>query len=1041
MQPSGRLYTPFFARFRTLLIASLLSAIAIGIVGTATALLYRSHEQAGAEFERASRIKDAIEELQTLHVEANTDFLKGLGTAQWASSAWPIPRVGAATRLYNELSYAYLDHPADVAAVDALRHATAQWEWQLDLVANRAMQSGQRIAVDSATLLQANETLRKITNCLAALRIEQDAFIANNAEATAQRLATQRIVLIVAGAAAFLFLTYGFVANHRAALARARVRIVAEEAEMRFREYFVNHPLAMLIYDSHSLDVLTANHAAAKQYGYADGDLEALSLTDLVPSDRMVSFLADLEACRTVPNPSGSAGVRRQLRRDGSTLFVEVSYHYLRYAGRDACFIVAIDVTEHEQAKEALQQSKQMLETVINAVPHRIFWKDPESRYVGCNQAFADDAGMASVNAITGMTDDDMPWRADAEETRALDARVVREGGRIAPYEQRYRLSDRRWHWLRKTKIALRDAQDRVTGVLTCYEDVTERKDAELALRLRSRALDAIVNAVLITEAMPGGNQIRYANPAFQRITGYRFDEVTGRDCRFLQGDDHDQPGIDEVRDALHAQRDVTTLVRNYRKDGSLFWNQLYIAPVPDENGVVTHHISVVNDVTELVESRDMLHSQARFDALTALPNRTMLGERLAASITEAAQNGTDLAVLFMDLDHFKDVNDSLGHGAGDRLLREVAVRLANCIDDDDTIARYGGDEFVLLIARPHENGRLDRVLARIRATLDEPVQIDGIELHVETSIGIAYFPADGGDAETLLKNADFAMYRAKTNGRNSVDRFEPTLATAAEERIAMSRRMRRALKNGEFHLSYQPQVNLRTNIVTGVEALLRWYDPELGPISPASFIPVAEENGLIGQIGEWALNEACAQAVAWKDVLPGVTMSVNVSARQLARGDFEIVVARALGSTGLPAQLLELEITETALMAQGATDTLQSLRQIGVGIAIDDFGTGYSSLAYIRNFAADRLKIDISFVRGIGQSREDEAIIRAILALGRTLDFTVVAEGVETLEQLGFLAMHNCHTVQGYFFGRAMRPDEAASFIDDFNRQAAEIA
>jgi diguanylate cyclase (GGDEF)-like protein len=391
-----------------------------------------------------------------------------------------------------------------------------------------------------------------------------------------------------------------------------------------------------------------------------------------------------------------------------------------------------------------------------------------------------------------------------------------------------------------------------------------------------------------------------------------------------------------------------------------------------------------------------------------------------------------------MDVDHFKDVNDSLGHGIGDRLLRAIGSRLASCVDQQDVVARYGGDEFVIVVPESGDADRLAEVLARISQAFARPVWIDDTEFFVDTSVGIACFPADGPDAETLLRRADLAMYRAKSNGRNALQRFTPELGRHADERLSLSRRMRIALANGEFRLEYQPQIDLQANRVTGVEALLRWCDEALGPVSPATFIPIAEENGLIVPIGEWVMQQACFQAQAWQASLPGLRMSVNLSPRQFARGDILRVIQRALARAQLSPRLIEVEITEGALMHPGSIEILRALRAMDIDIAIDDFGTGYSSLSYIRNFHAERLKLDMSFVRGIGIHREDEVITRAILSLGRALGFQVVAEGVETDTQLAFLRRHGCNVVQGYRYARPMPAADVHRFIESFNQGEA---
>ena len=1026
----------FLKRNATVLVTAILSAVALGIVALVTTGIFSDKERANAELAHSLRIKNDIEVLVALHVDANTEFLKGLGMTRWTSFAWPVERVGLATRRFDDLEDATRAEPSTVVAIQTLRRATARWEWQLDYAMAATARSKDSITLSSSGLLAANDTFQQISTGLAALRAAQDQVVVGDAANAARQLASERTLLAFAACTAFILLSYALVANHRVSLARAKIRIVAEQAETRFHEYFETHPLAMMIYDISTLNILAANEAAGLQYGYSREALLTLNLSTIRPTEDVDAFLRDLAMFKARTNRSGSAGVRRHIRKDGSNLFVDISYHFLEYAGRDACFIVSIDVTARERANEALQESKRMLDTVIDSVPHRIFWKDRNSRYLGCNRAFAHDIGIINPSDVIGLSDHDMPWRESAGEVNLQDANVARFNSPIFGYEDHRPLQDGQLRWFRNNKIPLRGAHGNLIGVLASYEDITHYKDTELALRLRSRALDAIVNAVLITRASSTGHKIEYVNPAFERITGYGRDEVMGRDCTFLQGDDLEQTGIGEIRLALSEEREVTTLLRNYRKDGGLFWNQLYIAPVPDEQGLITHHIGVLNDVTELVQSRDLLRKQAKFDVLTALPNRSMLNERLEETLKHATESATPVNLIFVDVDHFKDVNDSLGHSIGDRLLREVATRLSGCIEAEDLVARYGGDEFVLVVPEQSGRDKLGQVLSQITTALEQPVWLGETELQVETSIGVACFPGDAKDAETLLKNADLALYHAKSNGRNRVHRFDRGLAHAANARIELSRRMRRALKNEEFSLSYQPQIDLNSNRVTGVEALLRWHDAELGPISPAMFIPIAEENGLIVPIGEWVLNKACEQAKAWETALPNLRMSVNVSPKQFGRGDLRQMVERALSRWAMNPALLQLEITEGTLMAYGAIDVLNDLREMGVTIAIDDFGTGYSSLAYIRNFRADRLKLDISFVRGIGVNREDEAITRAILALGRTLGFEVVAEGVETREQLAFLKRHECSVIQGYYFAKSMTAAESQTYIANFNQR-----
>lgn len=1029
-----RLLRSWFDDNSTTILTVAVCAIAVGIVAFGASQIFAARELDDAHFARALQLRDNVEHLESIYADVDADFLRLIANPASRATPWPVSRIERAEQALDALARIRDASQERTEHVEALRTATHEWQRSVAQAVGDVQPQAADLPRDA---LVAVETSRhRVSVDLRRLDAEQDQSAGAQASRMARRYASERIAFASAAAAAFVFLVYGFLANHRFGLERARARISAEEGEARFREYFEEHPLPMLIYDVETLTIAAINGAAVRQYGYERDELAGMSIAALRPHEDSAAFMATFTKLASSSNTtSGSTHVRTHVRKDGSRFSVEASYHFMTYAHRRACFVVAIDVTEKENAKEALRESKQMLEAVIDSVPQRIFWKDTQSHYLGCNRAFAHDVGVTDASQIIGVTDDDLPWRAGAELARLRDRQVIHSGEPLANYEEFSPAASGEGRWLRKTKVPLRNAHGDVIGLLATYEDITDRKGVELALHLRSRALDAIVNAVLITRVTEDGNLIEYTNPAFERITGYSVEDVKGLDFRFLQGEDRQQEGIDSIRRALAEEREITTLLRNYRRDGTLFWNQIYIAPVRDDNGNVTHHISVVNDVTELVQSRDLLRQQANYDSLTSLPNRYRLNERLAQAIGDAQRDETRVAVVFMDIDHFKDVNDSLGHGIGDRLLQEISARLSACVSASDTVARYGGDEFVMVIPESGEQDRLTDVLARASQAFAKPVWIDDTEFYVETSIGVACFPNDGGDPETLLRRADLAMYRAKSNGRNSLQRFSPDLGRRADERLALSRRMRAALANGEFRLEYQPQVDLHMNRVTGVEALLRWTDSKLGPVSPATFIPIAEENGLIVPIGEWVMQQACFQAQVWQASLPGLRMSVNLSPRQFARADILRVVQRALTRAQLSPRLLELEITEGALMTIGALDVLRALRAMDIDIAIDDFGTGYSSLSYIRNFHAERLKLDMSFVSGIGRHREDEVITRAILSLGRALGFKVVAEGVETETQLAFLRRHGCSVVQGYRFARPMPAADAHAFITQFNQ------
>jgi len=427
-----------------------------------------------------------------------------------------------------------------------------------------------------------------------------------------------------------------------------------------------------------------------------------------------------------------------------------------------------------------------------------------------------------------------------------------------------------------------------------------------------------------------------------------------------------------------------------------------------------------------------MTHS-AEHDALTGLPNRLLLNDRLGQAVALAERHGCQVAVLFLDMNGFKHINDSLGHSIGDKLLQSIGARLANCVHAPDTVSRYGGDEFVVLLSEMRKPEDAAVAARKLLEALAETYSIDGRDLHVGTSIGVSIYPDDGLDVETLIKNADLAMYQAKENGYQSYQFFRPAMNVRAVERQSIEEHLRRALERQELTLHYQPKINLGTGAIIGAEALLRWTHPVRGAVSPAQFIPVAEDCGLILPIGDWVLREACAQARAWENAgLPAITMAVNVSALQFRKPNFLGDVHSALLETGLDPKYLELELTESALITrtESTASILTALRGIGVRVSVDDFGTGYSSLSYIRKFPLDALKIDQSFIRQITTIPDETTIVRAIISLGRSLDLRVIAEGVETRDQLDFLKAQGCDEAQGYYFSRPVPAEQFAKLL-----------
>jgi len=555
------------------------------------------------------------------------------------------------------------------------------------------------------------------------------------------------------------------------------------------------------------------------------------------------------------------------------------------------------------------------------------------------------------------------------------------------------------------------------------------------ALKLRDRAIESSTNAIVITEYRWPDLPITYVNPAFERITGYSSAEALGRDPRFLQASDLNQPEIDAVRLALKEHRQCHVVLRSYHRDGTMYWNDMYIAPVRGESGQVTHCVAVLNDITETRRYQEELALRANYDTLTALPNRNLLSDRASTAIVRARRYGHGMALVFIDVDNFRAINDSLGYAVGNNMLRLVGDRLRSCLREVDTVARIGGDEFVLVLGDQEDEKIISSQIQRIMAVFGKPFELGDREFFVTASVGIASYPGDGDKVEALLQNAEIAMYRAKDIGRNTFQFYTAEMNASVRERLALESWLRRALERKELLLHYQPQIDLRTNRIFGVEALIRWQHPKMGLVPPAKFIPLAEQTGLIVAIGESVLRTACAQNKAWQDAgLPPISIAVNISARQFREKNLVNLVAEIIKETGLDPRYLELEVTEGVIMhdVEEVIAVLQRLKSMGVKLSVDDFGTGYSSLSYLKRFPVDRLKIDQSFIRDVATDSDGAAIARAVINLGHDLNLRVLAEGVETQEQLEFLRAHRCDEMQGYLFNRPLSAGELERLLQE---------
>ncbi len=560
--------------------------------------------------------------------------------------------------------------------------------------------------------------------------------------------------------------------------------------------------------------------------------------------------------------------------------------------------------------------------------------------------------------------------------------------------------------------------------------DITERQHAKAEMSKLSRAVEQTAESIYITNAQ---GVIEYVNPAFEKITGYSRDEVLGKTPSIFKSGRHTPEFYENIWQTILAGNVYSDIMINRRKDGTLYYEEKSITPLFDEKGEINHFISTGKDITERMQAEERLHHLAYHDVLTDLPNRALFMDRLTHALTRRHREGSWIAVMFLDVDRFKTINDTLGHDSGDRLLQCFAHMLMNCVREGDTVARFGGDEFAILLEDLESTKAASQIADKIKQALSRPFKADGQDLYVTTSIGISLYPDDGADAATLLKHADSAMYCAKDVGRNNYQFYAADMSAQDMERLSMEHGLHHALARNEFFLVYQPQVDVVSGRICGVEALLRWQSPELGLVSPVKFIPLLEDTGLILSVGEWVLRTACQAAKQWGALCDEpLHISVNVSGRQFYEPELNILVARVLEETGLDAHLLELEITESVLMQndQSSLDNLDALHRLGVHLAIDDFGTGYSSLSYLKRFPVDRLKIDQSFIRDITTDPDDATIVSAITVMAHRLNLTVIAEGVEREEQLEFLRHCSCDAMQGYLFSKPLPETEMQALL-----------
>ncbi len=685
-----------------------------------------------------------------------------------------------------------------------------------------------------------------------------------------------------------------------------------------------------------------------------------------------------------------------------------------------------VHMTQLKEAEEAKNQLSQSLRATLQTIPDLLFEVDMGGRYHQIHSPREDLLALPASELLGKTIHDVLPEDAADTITKALQEAAASGYSRGSQFELDVP-AGRRWFEISVARKTNADDKDKHFVVLS--RDITERKLAEIELKIAATAFDA-QEGIFVTDA---DARILRVNNAFTDITGYSAEESIGKTPNFLSSGIHDQKFYETMWNSIQHKGAWEGEIWNRRKNGSLYPERLVITAVKDKNGNVINYVASLADITESKAASDEIKNLAFYDPLTQLPNRRLLLERVKQALASSSHSHQRGALLFLDIDHFKVLNDTLGHNTGDALLKLIANRLQSCLREADTVARIGGDEFVILLENLGEDkieaaAYTEMIANKILDLMAQPYKLDTYEHRNSVSIGATLFFNHEADVEDVLKQADIAMYQAKDAGRNTIRFFDVQMQEAVALRVSLERELRNAIDSGQFELYYQVQVNKHKKAL-GAEALIRWIHPERGTVSPVQFIPLAEDTGLILPIGQWVLETACAQLKSWqqKAETRELSISVNVSAKQFNQPNFVELVQDTITRHGIDPAFLKLELTESMLLEniQQMIDKMIDLRKIGVRFELDDFGTGYSSLQYLKQLPLNQLKIDQSFIRDIAIDENDKILVRTIIAMAHSMDLGVIAEGVETEEQRQFLMDHGCDHFQGYLFGKPMPIDK----------------
>ena len=766
--------------------------------------------------------------------------------------------------------------------------------------------------------------------------------------------------------------------------------------------------------------------------GYSYADLAGTNPLDyLQPDEREV---VRRKAIKSLKAQSSDAYEYRFTRKNGEVMWVLERITPILFKGKSAGLGSFMDITERKKMEETIHQSEERYRTILDEMEGAYFEVDLSGHFTFVNDANFHHVGYSREELI-GANFQGQVAKEDVETVYNAFNKIYRTGKSERGIFYKVMRKDGTTGFAETSGFPLRNQKGKIVGFRGVARDITQRKRVEEALRQSEERYRTIIEEMeeWYFETDLAGN-ITFFNNVLANVLGYSQKDLTGLNFRSLIRKEESEAVYKLFNLVFKTGKPTKNILHEYlRTDGTATSAEFSIFPKIDEEGKVCGFRGIGHDITERKRAEEKIHYLATHDALTGLPNRLMFSQLLNHAIQSAKRYKRQFAVFFIDLDRFKIINDTLGHEAGDQLLQEIAACLKQKLRAVDVVARLGGDEFVILIEEVNDSIQVATVAHNILTSIIKPINIVGQECRITASIGICMYPKDAEDEQSLMKNADIAMYLAKEEGKNNYQFYSEDIQTKSLERLSIETNLRFALDRNEFSLHYQAKLDFKTNAITGVEALLRWQNPSLGSVTPTQLIPVAEETGLIISIGKWVMKTACAQNVAWQQQgLPAVCMAVNLSLRQLTDDNLIDDIRTALDDSGMEPNLLELEITESMVMHNPARmiSVLAKIKSMGVRLSIDDFGTGYSSLAQIKNFPIDTLKVDRSFIRNVPKDAEDKAITKAIIALGKTLSLTVVAEGVETEEQMNFLRDHSCDEMQGYYFSKPIVPEQFADLL-----------